>query len=172
MDEADWKKRYHNLEKAYRKLEALCKRLSEKVSALEEENKALKERLNTNSSNSSKPPSQDPFRPNRKTKPSGKQRGGQPGHPGHKRQLYPEADLTANTDLKPTTCPSCQSAQFDAIPISIECRQVVELPPIQAEVTQYNIHTCRCGHCGKRSPSRSPERIWTTPYGISHIAEW
>ena len=106
--------------------------------------------MNTNSSNSSKPPSQDLFRKKRKTPPSGKKRGGQPGHPGHKRQLYPEEDLTANIDLKPTACPNCQSTQFDATPVSIELRQVVELPPIHAEVTQYNVYTYDCSQCGKQ----------------------
>ena len=40
----------------------------------------LKEKLNTNSSNSSIPPSQDPNRKTRKSKPSGRKQGGQPGH--------------------------------------------------------------------------------------------
>jgi transposase len=49
---------------------------------------ALEARLAQNSSNSGKPPSSDPpaergERP--KPKPSGKPRGGQPGHKGHRR---------------------------------------------------------------------------------------
>ena len=49
----------------------------------------LEEQLNTNSSNSSKPPSQDPFRPSKQSPPSEKKQGGQPGHKGHHRQMLP-----------------------------------------------------------------------------------
>ncbi len=51
--------------------------------------KELEEKLNTNSTNSSIPPSQDRFRqPIRKEK-TGRKQGGQPGHGGHRRALYP-----------------------------------------------------------------------------------
>ncbi len=42
------------------------------IQTLKAEIKELKEKLNTNSSNSSKPPSQDPFRAPRTTKPTGR----------------------------------------------------------------------------------------------------
>src|SRR5213083_2721355 len=56
----------------------------------------LEEQVNQNSSNSSKPPSSDP--PSAKSiptpVPSGKKRGGQPGHPKHLRTLLkPDAIL-------------------------------------------------------------------------------
>ncbi len=38
---------------------------------------------------------------------------------------------------------------FADTPISVECRQVIELPVIQPVVTQYNIFTCQCGKCSK-----------------------
>ena len=57
--------------------------------ALKAEIKELKEKLNTNSSNSSKPPSQDPFRSPRKKTPTGRSQGTQKGHKGHSRQLIP-----------------------------------------------------------------------------------
>lgn len=149
MEEISWKERFFRLEERFIKLE-------EENRALKEEVRALQEKLNTNCSNSSKPPSQDPFKAKRKTSPSGKQRGGQPGHPGHKRRLYPEAELTTNIDIKPTMCSHCQSTQFDATPASIEVRQVVELPPIHAEVSQYNIYTCCCSRCGKHVRAEMP----------------
>ena len=63
--------------------------LLKRVETLEAENRELREKLNTKSNNSSKPPSQDPFRKTRSNPPSGRKQGGQPGHPGHRRDIYP-----------------------------------------------------------------------------------
>ena len=131
----DWKKLYFEL--------------LEEVTALKAEIKELREKLNSNSNNSSKPPSQDPFRKSRSSQPSGKKPGGQPGHPGHKRKVYPSEQVMKTINLKPDNCSQCGSTNFNESSISVECRQVVELPVIQPEVTQYNIYTCKCSECGK-----------------------
>lgn len=47
-----------------------CFKLLERIEVLEAENKLLREQLNNNSKNSSKPPSQDPFRKKRDSKSS------------------------------------------------------------------------------------------------------
>ena len=54
----------------------------------------LIEQRDTDSSNSSKPPSSDGFRPaKRRTKPRSKRsQGAQPGHPKHERRLFPESE--------------------------------------------------------------------------------
>lgn len=131
----NWKERYFELLK--------------RVEALEAENKWLREQLNNNSKNSSKPPSQDPFRPKRKSSPSGRKQGGQPGHPGHSRAFVPKDQVAKVINVLPMNCPSCCSKKFDLYPVRIEHRQVIELPEIKPDVTQYNIHTCRCEKCGK-----------------------
>jgi transposase len=135
ISELTWKERYLQLEAKFAQLEAKIVELEEK--------------LKTNSNNSSKPPSQDPFRSKRPSTPTGKKPGGQPGHPGHARQMYPLEKVVNVIDLKPQDCPNCGPCIFETNPISIECRQTVELPVIQPEVIQYNIYTCRCGKCGK-----------------------
>jgi transposase len=138
----NWKALYFELLKKVEAIEA-------RVEALEAENRELREKLNTNSNNSSKPPSQDPFRKTRSLKPTGRKQGAQPGHPGHKRYVYPSEQVTTVIDLKPDTCPHCGPVNFEQSPVSVECRQVIELPVIQPIVTQYNIFTCKCGKCGK-----------------------
>lgn len=64
---------------------------------------ALEARLGINSRNSSKPPSSDPpnvaARP--KKKPSGRKRGGQPGHKGITRALIPLEKADNIIDLRP-----------------------------------------------------------------------
>jgi len=79
------------------------------IKLLRAEVKDLKDKLNTNSSNSSKPPSQDPYRSTKKKKPTGRKQGGQPGHTGYKRSLYPVAEVQIVHDLRPQKCPNCQS---------------------------------------------------------------
>src|SRR3954454_10461934 len=69
----------------------------------------LEERLNTNSTNSSKPPASDP--PSVKRRPptpsSGKKRGGQPGHRHQARALVPPEQLRQVIVCKPPSCRRC-----------------------------------------------------------------
>lgn len=131
----NWKERYFTLLK--------------RIEALEAENKMLREQLSNNSKNSSKPPSQDPFRKKRDSKSSGRKQGGQPGHTGHRRALVPPEQVAKMVNLFPVSCSNCSSAKLNPQPISVEYRQVVDLPEIKPDVTQYNIHTSRCEKCGK-----------------------
>src|SRR6478672_269094 len=66
--------------------EAVCTlvlALQEQIDALSARVKELEDRLNTDSHNSSKPPSSDGFqKPVSLRKPTGKKPGGQKGHPG------------------------------------------------------------------------------------------
>src|SRR3990172_12444549 len=72
-----------------------------RVEALEAEIKSLREQLATNSNNSSKPPSQDPYRQKRNSSPSGRKQG------GHSRAFVPPDQVTTMIDLFPLSCPSC-----------------------------------------------------------------
>jgi transposase len=116
----------------------------------------LKDKLNTDSSNSSKPPSQDPFRKKRPKQPTGRKRGAQKGHPGYPRSLIPIEQVQAVHDLRPDICPNCQSSNFNPESVKTEIRQVLELPEISPKVTQFNIQTCRCICCGKHVRAEIP----------------
>lgn len=154
---------YEELSQSYKELSQRYEEVSQQLKDALAEIQALKilirelnEKLNSNSSNSSKPPSQDPFRSVRKKKGTGLKQGGQPGHGGHRRTLYPQDQVQAVHELRPTKCPNCQSDKFDITVVSTDVRQVVELPKAPPEVTQYNIHTCRCGQCGKHVKADVP----------------
>src|SRR3954467_4964775 len=101
----------------------------------------LEERLNKNSTNSSKPPSTDP--PSIKRRPpvpsTGKKRGGQPGHQRRARPLVPPEQLRQIIDCKPPECRWCHQQLQGDDPEPIR-HQVAELPPVQPEVDEYRLH--------------------------------
>ena len=131
--------------------------LKEENTSLKQEVAALNEKLNTNSTNSSIPPSQDQNREKKKRKKTGKKAGGQPGHCGHKRKMFPPEEVDRQVDLYPDACPHCGSTgTFDPDPIKTHIHQQIELPEIKPDITQYNIHTCRCGKCNQSVTAESP----------------
>jgi transposase len=131
-------------------------RLRDHNQQLQRECNALRDRLNTNSRNSSVPPSRDPFRKKRQRKRSDRKQGAQPGHKGHQRAVFPPDQVGRVEEILPKACPSCGSTKFDSEPVSVEARQVVELPAIHPEVSQYNIYCCSCQSCHKHVKAEVP----------------
>jgi transposase len=84
-------------------LREMVLRLSVEVQRLKVENQGLREQvvelereLRKDSTNSSAPPSSDPpGTPRLKKPPTGKKRGGQPGHKGHRRAMVPASASTS-----------------------------------------------------------------------------
>jgi len=138
-------------------LRAENKALRAENQALRKRIKELEEKTNTNSRNSSKSPSQDPYRKrNGGKKPSDKKQGAQEGHEGHIRAMVSPEEVTEFRDIVPDACPHCGGKEFSENPTSTEERQVTELPEIQPEVIQFNIHTCTCMCCGKSVKAETP----------------
>ena len=138
-----------------------------RVAEVESENAALRARLaeiearlGMNSRNSSKPPSSDPpnvaARP--KKKPSGRKRGGQPGHKGTTRPLLPPGKVDKIIELKPEKCGRCGRALAGRDP-KPRRRQVIDVPPVKPVVTEYRRHTLPCGDCGARTTAPLPPGV-------------
>lgn len=129
-------------------------RLQARVAELEAQVAALQARLDQNSSNSSKPPSSDPpgAKPAPPKKPSGKRPGGQPGHQRHAR---PPREPARVVEVIPEACACCGTLLLGHDPRPA-CRQVVELPAIQADVTEYRMHRLTCLHCGAVTRAAAP----------------
>lgn len=124
-----------------------------RVEALEATVAELKALLDRNSSNSSQPPSADKPSDRGKRRPSsptGRKPGGQPGHRGVTRRLFPAEAVTTTVEFVPCQCAGCGKRLPDKAPVAAEPRRhhVGDLPPTQLQVTEYQLHgrTCGCGH--------------------------
>jgi transposase len=107
----------------------------------------LEARLSRDSSNSSRPPSSDPphVKPAPPKSPSGRRKGGQPGHPRRVRPYLPPDTVV---ELRPETCGRCRHAITGSDPEPLR-HQVIEIPPVRPHVTEYRRHRLACPHCGK-----------------------
>jgi len=119
--------------------------LEARVGQLEGRLADLEAKLNQNSANSSKPPSSDGphVKPAPPKAPSGKTRGGQPGHPKHERVILPPDDVI---DHKPTRCGRCSTPLRGDDPHPV-IDQVFDLPERLRHVTHHRRHTLECPCC-------------------------
>lgn len=135
-------------------IEELVRRIDnieQNMAALRGENELLKEQVARTSANSSQPPSKNrlDFKPNRKEI-SGKKRGGQIGHIGHERKLYPVEMCQEVIDYYPEKCSKCGS-QVKESNSQIYRHQVVEVPPVKPIVIEHRFHQMTCTCCGKEN---------------------
>lgn len=139
--------------------------LTGQLARMAEQVRELEARLGQNSSNSSLPPSANPPQapPPVRKEPTGRKPGGQPGHPAHLRQRLPAERLTEPTvHYVPDQCEACQQALPDTPrPEDPEPRwhQVVELPELPVQVTEYQAHGRTCPHCGHLTWATIPPAI-------------
>lgn len=140
--------------------------LEEEVSRWRIENERLREQTKRSSRNSSQPPSSDPPQaPPRHQRPSsGKKRGAQPGHEGHRRKLYRPEECRRVSDHRPAECRACGAALSgdDADPVR---HQVVELPEVRPLVDEYRLHQLRCPDCGQATRASLPADVTASGYG-------
>ena len=147
-------------------MQAMVDYYEQRITQLEAEVREVTARLNQNSQNSSKPPSSDG--PHVKRKPpkpaSGRKVGGQLGHAPHQRALVPTAEVDEVITCKPAQCRRCGQplTGSDAEPLR---QQVLELPPVQPHLTEYQLHRLRCAGCGITTCGELPTGVLPTCYG-------
>ncbi len=127
-------------------------------------------RLAQNSTNSSRPPSSDPPGTPKPAVPpaTGRRPGGQPGHPGRARAVLAAAQVDEVIVCVPERCRGCGAAlSATAAPTdpSDERRQVWELPPVAAVVTEYRLAGRRCAGCGQTTRASLPAEAGSDGYG-------
>jgi len=147
------------------------------VEALQAKVRELELRLGQNSSNSSRPPSSDsPQVPRRSpVPPSGRARGGQPGHVAHQRPMLPPERVDQIVDHRPATCDHCATPlpASNAAPLmaltalgdDFVAHQVTELPPLRAVVTEHRLHRVACPDCGYTTRATLPVDVPAGAFG-------
>jgi transposase len=142
-----------------------CRELLKRVAELEARLRDLEARLGQNASNSSMPPSANPPQapPPVRKQPTGRKPGGQPGHTAHLRVRLPPERLTEPTvHYWPDLCQACQGDLPHAPgPDDPEPRwhQVVELPEVPVQVTEYQAHARTCPNCGHLNWAKIPDAV-------------
>lgn len=128
----------------------------------------LEARLRSTSRNSSKPPSSDPAGTlPRKSEPTGRKPGGQPGHKGSKRELLPPDRVSEVVAVPaPERCTGCTGPllRLDEAPPA-RVHQVVELPRVVPEVKQYELHAGWCAGCNAWRCAPLPEGVSEGAFG-------
>lgn len=132
----------------------LIRWLQARIAQLEADNAELRARLQQNSTNSSRPPSSDPphVKPAPPRPPTGRRRGGQPGHPRHERKLLPP---TRVVEHRPVACDHCGTLLLGTDPRP-EVRQVVEWPRPEPQVVHHRLHGLHCLVCGTATRAAVP----------------
>jgi transposase len=145
---------------------ALVQQYEQRLQALQQQVAQLTERLNQNSTNSSRPPSSDPPHVKRRppTPATGRKRGGQPGHARQQRPLVSPEQIKQSVPVKPSACRKCGQALSGDDPQPRK-HQVAEIPPVQAEVTEYRLHRLTCMACGTRTCASLPAGVPTGAFG-------
>jgi transposase len=131
--------------------------LREQVAELRAQVAGLAARVGQNSRNSSRPPSSDGLgRPAPKSlrKKTGRKPGRPKGQPGATMQLTDHPDRVVRHE--PFCCGRCGKDLSGARETGMERRQVTEIPPVKAEVTEHRLIERECGGCGARTRGRAP----------------
>src|SRR5262245_38652811 len=146
--------------KAYiQALRAQLQQLQQRVAELED-------CVGRNSTNSSQPPSSDPPHVKRRPpgSPSGRRRGGQPGHTRRQRHLVPPDQVQQLIDCRPIACRRCGRPLQGHDPRPLR-HQVAELPPVHPTVTEYRLHRLTCPRCSARTCAALPEGVPVGAFG-------
>ncbi|MBW4573013.1 MAG: IS66 family transposase zinc-finger binding domain-containing protein [Tolypothrix carrinoi HA7290-LM1] len=146
----DWGKTPTSVKKLVEEMAQQIEQQEKKLAEVLTVQEQLLEKVNQTSKNSSLPPSVDPPGLEKKLptkRKSSKKRGGQPGHKGHSRDLYPIKECSQVIDHHPQECASCGETLSgkDTNPYR---HQIVEIPPISPIVIEHRLHQLTCTVCG------------------------
>src|SRR5262245_36115719 len=152
-----------------------CRQRDEEIAALKLEVAALTMRIDELTRRlppvPPRPEQRYPKAPAKKA--TGKQAGGQPGHPPHLKELAPPERVQETFIFKPERCAKCQAplpsepGPDDPKPTRF---QVAELPAMAATITEYQGHSRRCPCCGTLNQETIPAELCASSVGPRYSA--
>lgn len=166
----DWEKTPASVKKMVELMALRIEILEQQAQGLRAAQQQLEEKVNQTSKNSSSPPSSDPPGFGRKSqKKTGKKRGGQPGHQGNSRNLYPLEKCTSVIEHHPVRCSCCGESLCgeDTNPYR---HQIVDIPPIEPIVIEHRLHQLTCERCGTATGAKLPDDVNPSGYGVRVVA--
>jgi transposase len=131
--------------------------LREQLAALQSRVEDLAAQVKATSRNSSKPPSSDGLAkpaPKSLRGKSGRRPGRPKGQPGATMQLSDHPGKVVKH--RPAKCGGCGKSLRRGEVTGVERRQVIDIPPVKAEVTEHQVLTVKCG-CGCETRAAAPE---------------
>ena len=157
-----------NLETENKQLKKEIKELQQLLKTALEQIEQLEAQLGQNSRNSNWPSSRDKGRKKKRKQnlrqKSSKQTGGQPGHEGYTLKFSEKPDRIERH--RPEKCGHCnQVFNPEQKENQLKRRQVIDLPPLNVEVTEYQVESLLCAKCGQRSEGQFPE-------GVSQLVQY
>ena len=136
--------------------QAALARAVEELAQARERIAELEARLKQSPRNSSKPPSSEGLgkpAPRSLRKKSGRRPGGQDGHKGTALTQVARPDREIRHE--PGVCRGCGAGLAGRPVTAVERRQVFDLPPVRAEVTEHQLIERECA-CGQRTKASAP----------------
>ena len=167
----DWGKTPTSVKKLVEEMAQQIEQQEKKLAEVLIVQEQLLEKVNRTSENSSSPPSSDPpglGKKPQKTK-SSKKRGGQPGHQGNSRDLYPIEECQEVIEHHPEECANCGAA-LTGVDTNPYRHQIVEIPPISPIVIEHRLHQLTCNGCGTKTRAALPEEVNPSGYGVRVVA--
>jgi transposase len=133
-----------------------------RIEVLEAEVKRLQDHQQLDSHNSSLPPSTDKGRQKRTAsqnvrQPSGRQPGGQKGHPGSTLTQVASPDEIISHPV--SVCSRCGQALSQVAAIGVEKRQVFDMPPLKLVVIEHQAEIKTCPQCAQRTTGDFPSDV-------------
>lgn len=149
------------IERLRRENERLREQLAEQAKRIADLERQLALRQQ-NSTLTSKPPSSDGLAGRQRARgrrAKGRRKaGGQPGHPGHRRELVPVERVDALVNLVPGACRQCARQLHGRHTVGDPRRhQVTKVPRMAAHITEYRCHRRQCPRCGTTTLAALPD---------------
>jgi transposase len=167
----DWERTPISVKKLVEKMGQRIEILEKQQAELLLVQQQLLEKVNKTSKNSSSPPSTDPpgIEKKQPKQKSSKKRGGQVGHKGNSRDLYPIEECSEVIDHHPEECANC-GASLSGSDTNPYRHQIVEIPPISPIVIEHRLHQLTCSVCSAKTRARLPLEVNPSGYGVRVVA--